>query len=995
MVLLAGAAFGQSVTGTVTATDGEPLIGVNILEVGTTNGAVTDIDGTYSISLTTSNPSLQFSYTGFTQQTIAVGSQSVINATLSEGVEIDEVVVTALGISREKKALTYSAQNVGTERLKEARELNVLNSLSGKVAGISVTQSGEGVGGSSKVLLRGNRSINGSSQPLYVVDGVIMNGDIRNIAPDDIVEMTVLKGANAAALYGARAQNGAIIVTTKSGVGAASGVTTSLGVTYQAASPIHLLKFQNEYGQGSAGTYSKAATTSWGPPLDGRQVEHWTINPNSPNFGGTYAFEAQPDNIKDFFQTGQSVATNLGVNIKGDNSNTFFSYTYTDASGTIPGNDLSSHNLGLRVTSDLSSRIKTDAKVNYIRQDFSNILSQGESYDNPVRYLYKLPRNIRTEDISQYEFVNAAGAVVQDYWLPHFNGGGNPYWVRNKVKRPELEERVTGLVSLTYQITDDLSIMGRSALDRVNAFQDFKRANDTYTTAKFGSINKDFRYSYEWNSDFLIHYDKGIGKNITIDVNAGGNLRRNKSERLSAGGSNFAIENLFALSNTNDPRPSEAYSLKEVQSLYAFTSIGFFNGLYLEASARNDWSSTLPADNRSYFYPSVGLTAVLSDLVTMPNFVSFLKLRGSWAEVGNDTNPYLTARSASIVNGTARIGGTLPAQDLRPETTRSTELGFDARFFNNKLRFDFTYYKTNSFDQLFQVSRPRESGVTSVFRNGADVQNRGVELALGFSAVATTDFTWDIDFNFASNESEILELADGLMSLRQGGGFLREYLLVVGDPFGTQLSRGFLRDDQGRVIVNDLGVPQTTPGKTVPVANFNPDWLGGINNSFSYKDWNLSFLIDIRQGGTVSSFSEAILAGDGLLDYTVAGRDGYVFGQDVFANETAVLADGTPNTIQTTSEQLWNAVGGRNAPAGEAFVRDASNIRMRELVLGYALPKWNARISFVGRNLFFITNKAEYLDPEITVGTGNSQEGVEAFPTLTNRTFGLSFNIEF
>lgn len=984
-----------TVIGTVTDSDGEPLIGVNILEVGTNNGAATDFDGKYSINVTSADASLKFSYTGYSSQDVPIDGRNTIDVILAEGVAIDEVVVTALGISREKKSLTYSAQSVGTQTLKEARELNVLNSLSGKVAGISVTQSSEGVGGASKVLLRGNRSISGSSQPLYIVDGAVMAGDIRNIAPDDIVEMTVLKGANAAALYGSRAQNGAIIVTTKSGEGAAEGVTTSFGLTYQATAPIHLMEFQNEYGQGSGGVYSKASLTSWGPPLDGRQVDHWTVDPSSPNFGSTYAFEPQPDNITDFFQTGQSVAANVGVNIKGARSNNYFSYTYTDASGVIPGNNLNSHNLGFRVNADLTSKLKVDAKVNYIRQDFANILSQGEGYDNPVRYLYKTPRNIRTEDYANYQFTNEAGAIRQNYWLPHVNGGGNPYWVRNKALRPELEERVTGLVSLKYQITEDLSILARSALDRINQFQDFTRANDTYTTAKFGSYDKNFRYNYEWNTDALINYNNRFGSNITLDLNAGTNLRRAKFESLTAAASNFEIENLFALSNGNDPRPGEGYSLKEVQSLYAFASLGFFDGLYLEGSARNDWSSTLPAANRSYFYPSFGVTAVLSDLMNMPNYITFLKLRGSWAEVGNDTDPYRLARSASVSRGTVTLSNTLPNVDLRPESTQSTEFGLDAHFFNNLLRLDFTYYKTNTIDQLFNVSYPKESGVNSVFQNGGDIQNRGVEIAIGITPITKEDFTWDIDFNFAKNESEVLKLAEGLESLEQSADFIRVYQLIVGEPFGTTLSRGFVRDDQGRIIVNANGIPRTTPGRTVPIANFNPDWLGGISNSFHYKNWNMSFLIDIRQGGTVTSFSEAILAGDGVLDYTTAGREGGVVGKDFFPNETAVTEDGSTNTLTATAEEVWNAVGGRNAPAGEAFIRDASNIRVREFVLGYALPQWNARISFVARNLFFISNKANFFDPEITVGTGNSAEGREAFPLPTNRTLGLSLSIDF
>ncbi len=997
LVLSGWTATAQTVSGVITdEATGDPLIGVTVLEEGTTNGTVSDADGSYSLALGKSPATLVFSFVGYSTQRIAYIGQSPLNLAMSLGSDLEEVVVTALGISRQKKALSYAAQGVSTKELQQARSTNVLNSLSGKVAGISVTTSGEGVGGGSKVLLRGNRSISGSSQPLYIVDGIVMNGDIRNISPDDIEDISVLKGANAAALYGSRANNGAIIITTKSGKGARNGVTTSLNLTFQAESPIHLLEFQNEYGQGSAGNYAAAATTSWGPKMTGQSVAHWSNDPNYSLFGQTYALEGQPDNIKDFFQTGHTLATNLGVNIKNDKTNTYMSYTYTDAGGIIPKNKLGSHNLGLRVTSKLLPKLTSDMKVNYIRDEFSNILSQGEGYDNPLRYLYILPRNIRTEDIEHYEFINASGQNRQHYWLPRFNGGGNPYWTINNILQPSLRERVTGLVSLRYEIAKGLSILGRSALDRVNQFTDFTRKTDSYTVAQGGSYSKTFNFGYEWNSDVLLNFNKNITDNISLDLNAGGNIRKTKFDQVNGSGVNFNIENLFALGNTADPRPSESYSEKDVHSVYGFGSLGFFNSIFLEFSGRNDWSSTLPAANRSYFYPSFGLTAVITDLMKLPTAISFLKLRGSWAEVGNDTNPYQLARRASVFNGTVSLSPTLPNADLRPETTQSTEIGFDARFLENKIRLDFTYYKTNTFDQLFAVSTPVASGITSRFLNGADVQNKGIEIVLGATVLNKSDFNWDINFNFAKNTSLVLDLAEGLTQLNQGTDFIRSYIIEKGQPFGAIYTRGFQRDAQGRVIVGADGIPLITAGINTNVANFNPDWLGGINNAFSYKNWNLSFLIDIRQGGSVTAFSEAILAGDGFLDYTVPGREGgVVFGKDIFPDEEAVTQDGSANTIAVSSEKFWNKVGGRNAPTGEAFIRDASNVRLRELILGYSIPKYKARISLVGRNLFFISNKAKYIDPEITVGTGNDGEGREAFSLPTTRSLGLSLNVEF
>jgi hypothetical protein len=490
-----------------------------------------------------------------------------------------------------------------------------------------------------------------------------------------------------------------------------------------------------------------------------------------------------------------------------------------------------------------------------------------------------------------------------------------------------------------------------------------------------------------------------------------------KFNELVGQGNTFTIENFFALSNTSDPTATESLDRFEVQSVYGFGELSYKNAIFLNVTGRNDWSSTLPASNRSYFYPSVGLTAVISDLVEFGSGFNYLKIRGSWAEVGNDTDAFSLSRRADISNGRLRINPTLPVEDLKPETTRSTEFGFDTQFINGLLDFSFTYYKTNTFDQIFSTPAPSGSGIGSRFQNGGDIQNSGVEITLGAGIIKTSDFSWDLDFNFAKNDSKVLDIIDGQDELIIADDFIRQYRLVKGEPFGDVYSRGFQRDDSGNVIVDANGLPVTTPGKDVLVSNFNPDWMGGIRNSFRYKNFNFSALIDIRQGGTTTSFTEAIMAADGLLDYTAQGRDGsLIFGENIFANENAVIEGSTTaNNISINSEDLWNRLGGRNAPVGEAFIKDASNIRLRELILGYSVPQdaisktflTSARISLVGRNLFFISNKAGNFDPESlnSVSTnsresGNnngeiSSEGRESFAPPTTRTFGVSINLGF
>jgi len=997
----------KTVTGSVTgATDGSPLPGVNVIVQGTTTGTQTDFDGNYTIEVSEGSV-LAFSYLGMRSQSVTVGASNTINISMEEDAEqLGEVVVTALGIERQKKSLTYSTQKVETEELTQARSLNVLNGLTGKIAGVSVTTGSTGVGSASKVLLRGNRSINGSSQPLYVVDGILLSGDISNISPDDIESISVLKGGNAAALYGSRANNGAIVVTTKSGRGTREGVSSSVGFTTTLSDPIHLLEFQDGFGQGSAGIYAPAATTSWGPAFDGGQVAHWTVDPNNPNFGGTYAYEAQPDNVEDFFRLGHELATNLSVNINGEKSNVFLGYTFTEAGGIIPNNDLKRHSVTARITSDLTDKLSVDSKINYIRDDFTNVLSTGEGFDNPLRYLYKIPRNIRTQDFADFDFINEEGKLRQHYFLPRFNGGGNPYWTINRVQRPRLDERVLALLSLKYQITDDLSIQARSTMDRTSRSEEQKWYNDTYTVAQFGRFQKRASNSYEWNTDVLLSYTKDITDDFRINVNGGANQRVFEFNELTGNGTTFTIENFFALGNTSDPTATELLDRFEVQSVYGFAEFSYKNALFLNLTGRNDWSSTLPEDNRSFFYPSVGLTAVISDFVEFPDAINYLKLRGSWAEVGNDTDAFSLSQRADIANGTLTLNSILPNPDLKPESTTTTEVGFDAGFLNNKITLDFTWYKSNSSDQIFETPTPSGSGIASRFQNGADIQNTGIEAVLGANIISTPDFSWDVDLNFATNDSEVVELAEGVDELTINTDFIRAYKLVKGGQFGDVFSRGYQRDDQNRVLVDALGLPLITPGNgDVLVSNFNPDWLGGIRNTLRYKNFNFSTLIDIREGGSIISFTEAILTSDGVLQSTVQGRDGsLVFGQNIFANETAVAeADGSANNISVTAEDFWNRVGGRNTPVGEAFKRDASNIRVREIILGYTLPEkllsktflTSANISLVGRNLFFISNSADSVDPESVASIENTAEGRESFAPPTTRSVGVSINFGF
>lgn len=1010
----------QTITGRVTTSvDGAPLPGVSVLVKGTTTGTSTDVDGRFSIGVPDNTAVLVFSFIGFTTQEIAVGTRTNIDVVMREDAqELGEVIVTALGIEREKKSLTYSVQEVDAEQLTQARELNVLNSLSGKIAGVQINRAGSGVGAPTRVVLRGDRSIFLDSQPLYIVDGVPISGTISDISPDDIESISVLKGPNAAALYGSRANNGVIQVTTKKGSTTGRGFAIDLNSTYMMETPILLTNYQNQYGQGSAGVYTPTSEFSWGPRLNGEDVAHWSPDPNRPQ--NTYPFSPQSDNVRDFFQTGHNFSTSLGIRAGNETNQTYFSYTYTDAAGVVPGNELKRHNLNVRFTNKLSEKLTLDTKINYIREDIDNILSQGESFVNPMRHIYRVPRNIRTADMERFQYLNAENQIRQNYWNPGSNGGANPYWTINRNLSENTGDRVIAFSSLRYLFTPNFSVMVRSAIDRSFGQSSNMLYGDTYIVAQNGRFSEGRSEGLEWNSDFLITYDKTISDAFAFNVNVGGNTRKARGSSLDSNtGAALTLPNFFALTNTQQVLSTHGVgSPKNVNSLYGFAQLSFKNALFIDITGRNDWSSTLPSDAWSYFYPSVGVNAVISELAQFPSTISFLKVRASYAEVGNDTSPFNIARLASFAaggkNGFISLNNQLPNDDLKPERTKSIEVGADVRFLENRLGLDFTWYRTNSIDQLFAINLPVGSGAASRFINGGNIQNQGIEFMLTGTPVIAGDFSWDISLNFSRNRSLVKELHENLKRLNLGSDFLRAFYIEEGHPWGEVYSRGLLRDDQDRVIVDDKGVPRITSGLDTRVANFQPKWMGGFTNTFSYKNLSFNFLIDMRYGGTMASLTNAIIYADGVTEETLEGREGgLIFGENFWEHETAVRevpndpndpAAGftyVPNETAMTAEQFWVKVGGRNAPVGEVFAADATNVRLREAVLSYRLPSGivegtpfrSISVSVVGRNLFFFSNKANNLDPDVFVGTGKTAAGFDSFGPPTARSYGFNLNL--
>lgn len=993
----------------VNAETGEGMPGVNIVVQDSELGTVTDIDGNYELEVPSLDVILEFLYIGSRNQVIPVDGRTVINISMENLViEGEEMIVTAFGLPREARALTYSTQTIGTAELTEAREVNVMNSLQGRVAGLSINQSGSGVGAPTRVILRGNRSISGSSQPLYVVDGVPIQGSPQDLNPDNIESINVLKGPNASALYGSAAQNGVIVVTTKKGQ--AGNIEVSLNNTFMVDEAIHSLQFQNTYGQGLGGSYIASSEESWGPRMDGQTVDHWSPDPEMQ--GATYSLTPQPNNVKDGFQLGYNLANNVNASIGGENIQGVFSFTRTDANGIVPGNNLDRQNLSVRLTSQLSDDLTLDGKIDYTHQNIDNPLQQGENNFNPMRQLYRLPRNIRTEDAKTFEYLSPEGLNYQNFWNPGSTNGYNPYYVLNRAISQSIRERVILMTSLSYNISDALTVLARMSYDAANNESNEKLYRDFYARANEGRYSESMSNARQFNSDFLISYTQSLTEEWDFNANIGGSVEKKRNNSLSSNtGSALLAPNFFALSNTLTPQTSyNPGSPRDLQSLYAFAQIGWRNSIYLDITGRNDWSSTLPEENRSYFYPSVGLSAVISDLIpSFPEIVSLARVRASYAEVGNSAGYGLLSRTASFSsggnNGYLMISSTLPNVDLKPEITKAYELGTDLRFYNGRLGLDITAYRTNTFNQLFSIALPPGSGAANYYTNGGDVQNKGVEVLLSTTPVLNTNLRLDVDFNWAVNRNLVVSVHDDREQVDIGGdSFIRRYIVEAGKPFGEVYSRGFERDEQGRVIVGENGIPQSSGANETSIANFNPDWTGGISSSLAYRNFSLSFLIQHRQGGTLISATNAILYGDGQTEQTLQGREGgLIFGENIFGNETAVYEDGTPNTTEVTAEEFWRVVGGRNAPLGEAFVENATSTRLREMTLGFtipestlsALPISNMKISLVGRNLFYLYRASKTLDADFIQGTGTTAEGFQSFAPPTTRSYGVNVKIDF
>ncbi len=1015
----------QTISGKVLNKDQEALIGATILEVGTQNGTITNIDGEFSLTLTGDSKQIEIRYIGYNDVIKDVTGEEVITVELEDGIGLNEVVITALGISREKKSLGYAVTDVkGTEML-QARTPNAVNALNGKVAGLQIGNSASGAGGSNKIVLRGNSSLTGDNGVLYVVDGIPLDNSsnqsgsdsygnnfdlgsgISDINPDDIESISVLKGPNAAALYGSRASNGVVLITTKSGsYGDKIGI--SFNSNYAVEAVAFMPEFQNKYGHGTNGETPNnqedlKASSSWGPAM-GSSGLLWT--------GENGSTSSQENNVSDFFDLGRSFTNSVGIDGGTDKASYRLSYTNLDYKGTLPGNEMKRNSVTLRGKADLTDRLTADTKVSYTNQNVANRPRLSGWGDNVALNLYVMPRSVSLSDLeTAYEESNAE--VIR----PTSAYGNNPYHIINETGSADTRDRVYGFASLQYKLTDNLSALVRAGHDYSNqAFEYFAPANHPFLAG--GRYEKKMYANQESNYDFLLSYNNNLTTDLDFGINLGGNVRKNKSTIDGYEGTGLVTDKIYNVTNLSAPAIIEGAGTyeKQVNSLYASGQFGFQRMLYLDWSARNDWSSTLPADNRSYFYPSVSLSAVLSEMLNV-NAIDFLKARVSFAQVGNDTRPYQLIESFSSSNtyngvGLAsptylgnvifRVPSTKANPNLKPERTTSMEAGLEFNILSNRLGGDISWYNNDTKDQIISVPVPVTSGYSLLFLNAGSVSNTGIELGLNYDIIKNDNFNWNLGITYARNRTFVKELfpEEGINELILYNNLnLSNFVIkaISENAEGADAGKGYAQiwgsdyvyDDSGKIVVNDAGLPIASESKYL--GKVDPDWIGSLYSKMTFKNFGFNFLINTIQGGSIVSMTQNQMDLVGTSTHSA---------EDLYRNGTFVVPNSTmeseANTVEVTGEDYFGAVSNITSN----YVNDGSFIKLKEVSLSYNIASKNsilndASISVFGRNLFFLQNKAEGFDPEAAAfNSGNGANGVEFFSLPGTRTYGVNLSIK-
>lgn len=1049
----------RNITGQVADEKGEPLIGANVLVKGTTVGTVTDLDGNYNIQVPSNATTLIVSYTGFTTSEVTLGSSNVVNVTLAEGITLEETVVTALGVSRYKNELPYSAQKVGAEEITATRDANVVNSLAGKVAGLDIKRNNS-LGGSTNIVLRGVKSLTNDNQALFVVDGVPIDNTNNNTAnqrtgragydygnaaadinPDDIESMTVLKGAAATALYGSRATNGVVMITTKKGRKEKGiGVTVNSGISMGVYDPNTFITYQNKYGAGYGAYYEDAsgfflerdingdgtpdlvATTSedasWGAKFDpSLMVYQWdAFDPKSPNFGKPKPWVAAKNNPNAFFEN--AFGTNNSIMVDGSLDKGYVKLGFTRATdkGILPNSQVNKNLVNFGASYQLSKKLTVGASVNY--SGITGTGRYGTGYDAK-----NLMTNFRQWWQTNVDIKDQQDAYERDqknitwnwtdptiltpiYW-------DNPYWTRYQNFQNDARNRYYGYLTSTYNVNNWLDIIGRVSLDQYDEIQEERIAVGSVDVSSYSRFNRNFK---EVNYDLMGQVKSiNLTDKLKFDALIGSNVRRTEvsSIRASTNGG-LSIPGLYSLSNSVSGllAPSESFTQLQVNGIFGKVGFVYDRWVILDATLRRDQASSLPSANNSYWYPSASLGLLLSRFLNDNSVITHAKVRANYAEVSNTANPLLVNdvyNLSPVFDGVAlaNVATVKNFADLKPERTKSIELGLEMRFLKDAVGFDFSYYKTNTFDQIIAVAASRSTGYSSKVANVGEVQNQGVELSVFARPIVKKDFDWKINVNWARNRNLVVDLGNDIDNLQlgsfQGGVSINA---AEGQPYGTIRGNNFVYNDKGQRVIGANGFPLRTATSNDIIGNVNPDWIGGIQNTLRYKNLSLGFLIDVRQGGDIFSLDLYYGLATGLYPETAVTNDLGNEARASLANGGGIIfdgvkADGSPND-KRVSLVNFGAYGYARNPAA-AFVYDASFVKLREITLNYNLPAsifTNSRIfkgisiSAYGRNLWIIHKNIPYADPEEGFSSGNIQ-GYQGGAYPTTRTFGMNFNFKF
>ena len=1045
----------RQVTGKVTSSeDGSALPGVSVSLKGTSRGTTTGADGSYKISVG-DGAVLVYSFVGYKQQTISVASQSAINVVLaSDASELNEVVVTALGLTRTKNSLPYAAQQVKGDELTRVRTGNAFQALSGKVAGLQITQ-GNAVGGSTNVVIRGNKSLTGNNQALFVVDGVPIDNSNKNssnqvtgrggydygnaasdINPDDIESMTVLKGAAATALYGSRASNGVIMIQTKKAK-KGLGLSINAGLTVGTIDKTTFPTYQNQYGAGYSDPYQKdgflyfdangdgvkdyvvptAEDASYGVKFDNRPVYTWdSFDPAGPNYMKTSPWAAAKNTPVTFYET--AISNNTAIQLDGANDKGTFKlgFTRNEERGTLPNSLVSKNIINLGGSYNINNKLTASATANFSTVDGLGRYGSGYSglnVNQNFRQWYQT--NVDIQDQKTAYFRNNQN-VTWNWGDPSTPAGLKPiytdnyYWTRYQNYQNDTRSRIFGNAMLNYKATDYLNLMGRVTLDTYNEFQEERTAVGSQAAAGYSRLDRTFN---ETNYDLLANFDKTFFTDFNVKALAGLNLRKSYARAISAAtNGGLIVPGLYSVANSKGTvaAPSESYTPREVFGLFGGLTLSYKNFLTLDGTIRQDKSSTLPVANNAYLYYSGAASWNFSEHFKDLPWLTSGKLRVNYATVGNDA-PWGAIRN--VYDQPAPFGSTIlfsaPSTQnnpfLKPEQTQSREIGLEMAFMQNRLGFDLTYYQTNTLDQIMPASVSTATGFSSTYVNAGNIENQGVELSLFANPIKTADFSWNVNVNFTKNNSLVLSLYNGSQNLQiatfQGGV---SFNATVGQPYGIIQGKTWNLKD-GQKLVKANGRYDITTTTTNNIGNVNPNWIGGVNNSFRYKNLTFNFLIDIKQGGNVFSLDQYYGAATGVLAESAGLNDKGNPSRNSIADGGGVImpgvkADGTPNDIRVENE--YGTYGYAYNPAA-AFVYDASYIKLREANIVYSVPSSIVRklggvkgvdLSVFGRNLWIIQKFVPYSDPEENLSSGNIQ-GYQSGAYPTTRSIGFNVKLLF